>query len=118
MKFYNTKLRLIFLFSFCALLAGFTAVPIETEAVKHFLSEAMQNELTKTMLIFGLASWIHSSRVRKEIRENFTSLTSAINDVADAFKKDLEEQRKVTDNLISRVQTLEDKSQVTIINNN
>ena len=82
---------------------------MEIESAKHFLSEAMQSELTKTLFIFTVASWVHSSRVRKEIRENFASLTDAINSVAEAFKKDLEKQREITDNLSSRVKDLEDK---------
>ena len=82
---------------------------MEIESAKHFLSDAMQSELTKTLFIFTVASWVHSSRVRKEIRENFASLTSAINAVAEAFKKDLEKQREITDNLSSRVKDLEDK---------
>ncbi len=82
---------------------------MDIDSAKHFLSEAMQSELTKTLFIFTVASWVHSSRVRKEIRENFASLTDAINSVAEAFKKDLEKQREITDNLSSRVKNLEEK---------
>ena len=88
--------------------------PANIETLTSFMSKGMQSQFAQMSFAFTLAAWVHSGRVKKEIKSNFDGLTSAINAVADAFRKDLEAQSHVlqdTTNLlaatISRVEVLE-----------
>ena len=78
--------------------------------IKH-LSDASQNQFAKDCFIFSLAAAIHSGRVKREIRSTVdsvtTSLTSAIDRVAAAFREDLKNHSEKLDNLSSRVALLE-----------
>lgn len=94
----------------CAgLLVGFTQgiSPDQTEPLVKFFSEAAQNQITQAGFFFTMAAWLHSGRVKKEIRENFMALTISIDKVADAFREDLKAQGNRVDNLASRVSDLE-----------
>jgi len=79
----------------------------EIELVKEVLSESTKGELAKYGLLFIAASWIHSSRVKKEIKESFAGLTDAINNVAQSFSKDLKVHSERLDNMATRVGNLE-----------
>lgn len=87
-------------------LAGFNA-DIDHEAIKGFLGEAVGNQITQAGFFFTAAAWVHSSRVKKEIKANFASLTAAINNVAESFREDLKNHSERLDNLSMRVQTVE-----------
>lgn len=80
---------------------------ISQEALKHFLGEAAQNQITQAGFFFTLAAWLHSGRVKKEIKSNFASLTEAINNVAESLRQDLKNHSNRLDNLTSRVETVE-----------
>ncbi len=49
-----------------------------------FLSEAASHQVTQNLFYFALAAWIHSGRVRKEIR----FLTQSISDLGAALRQD------------------------------
>lgn len=108
-KFTRKDWNKVVLLSAAGLLTGFTAgkLEIEPELVKSFFSEAAQNQITQAGFFFTLAAWMHSTRVKKEIKLNFESLTTAINQLGEAFREDLKIQRDRIDNLAQRVQTLE-----------
>lgn len=94
--------------SVIGLIAGIsTDSPPDIEGIKTLFGDATQNELTKMAFLFTAAAWIHSTRVKKEIKENFTSLTTAINEVAAAFREDLKNQGNIVNNLTLRVTTIE-----------
>ena len=94
--------------SVIGLVAGVsTDSPPDIEGIKSLFGEATQNELTKLAFLFTAAAWIHSTRVKKEIKENFTSLTTAINEVATAFREDLKNQGLIVNNLALRITTVE-----------
>ena len=62
---------------------------IDPEGFVSHLSAAAANDVARYLVLFGVAAWIHSSRVKKEIRKSFESVTLAINNVADALRFDL-----------------------------
>lgn len=84
--------------------------PGHAEEVYSSLSTAAQSEITQAGFFFALAAWLHAGRVKKEIKLNFASLTTAINQVADAFRADLRAHGLKLDNLANRVQSLESKT--------
>lgn len=88
--------------------AGFT--PESADVVLKLFSEAAQSQIAQTGFFFTVAAWLHAGRVKKEIRENFASLTLAIDKVADAFREDLKVQGARLDNLALRVTSLEEKT--------
>lgn len=81
---------------------------INAEGLTNFFNEASKNQIAQAGFFFTCAAWIHSGRVKKEIKENFKSLTLAINQVAEAFKEDLKRHGDRLDNLSYRVKHLED----------
>lgn len=94
-------------------LVGFgtgVASPENADAVVKLLSETAQSQLAQAGFFFTIAAWLHSGRVKKEIRENFSALTQAIDNVANAFREDLKLQGARLDNLASRVSSLENKT--------
>lgn len=80
---------------------------INPEAIQNFLGEAASNQITQAGFFFSMAAWIHSGRVKKEIKSNFVGLTEAINNVADSLREDLKNHSNKLDNLDSRVKNLE-----------
>ena len=83
------------------------AIGIDPETIQTFLGEAAANEVTRAGLFFTLAAWIHAGRMKKEISSNFSSLTNAINNVAESLREDLKNHSDKLDNLNSRVTILE-----------
>lgn len=55
----------------------------------NMLSLAAQNEITRYGFLFAVAAFLHSGRVKKEIRENFVGLKNAIDGVSMALRDDL-----------------------------
>lgn len=92
------------------LIAGaFTgASPESIEPIMGVLSDAAKSQIAQAGFFFTLAAWIHSSRVKKEIKENFMALTVAIDNVANALREDLKNQGERIDNLDSRVKNIEE----------
>lgn len=91
------------------LTAGFIhgVSPETAEPVLKLFSETAQNQIAQAGFFFTVAAWLHSGRVKKEIRENFAALTVAIDKVAEAFREDLKAQGARLDNLTTRVTSLE-----------
>lgn len=94
---------------------GAGSVPLDPELVHKFFSETSQNQIAQAGFFFTIAAWLHSGRVKKEIKANFEALTTAIEKVADAFREDLQRHADRLDNISTRVTTLEEK--IIIIHN-
>lgn len=62
---------------------------LDLEIIKAFLGEAISSDVAHWMLGLAIASFIHSGRVKKEIREQFVQLTEAIKDLGSALRQDL-----------------------------
>lgn len=87
---------------------------IDPSHILTWVSEAASNQITQAGTYFLIAAWIHSGRVKKEIKSNFASLTAAIDNVSKTFQDDLKEHRdilmshgEILANLVPRVDTLE-----------
>ena len=98
------------------------ASPESVHSVIGFLSEAMQSRIAQYGVCFAIASFIHSGRVKKEIKNNmvaFTAaMTTAIDGVSHALREDLKKQTDTlkgvsdkVDNVSKRVEVLEGKQQ-------
>ena len=85
------------------------AMEIDHEVLTKLFGETMSNQITQLGICFTIAAWLHSGRVKKEIRANFSALTTAINNVAESLKEDLKAHSDKIDNLTTRVQKLEDR---------
>lgn len=73
--------------SFFAVLWG-----IDPTAFEGHLSATMAHDVTKFGLVFSLAAWIHSSRVKKEIASQTQNIVASIDNVAVALRDDLMKQ--------------------------
>lgn len=82
---------------------------IEPESIVNFLSQAANSQIAQFGFFFTLAAWMHSGRVKKEIKLNFIALTDAINNVALTLRRDLDLQKEILENHSLRIHTLEEK---------
>lgn len=89
---------------------------IDPEIIIGLLGEAFASDFMRSGAAFALAAWIHSARVRKEIRSQMEPLTQSIKDLGAALRQDLavlsERTGKVEEgltNLKDRVKTIETK---------
>ncbi len=58
---------------------------IDPVTFSEYLNLALQQEISRTLIAFSVAAWIHSGRVKKE----FKSVTEAINNLGSALRLDL-----------------------------
>lgn len=65
---------------------------LEPENLERILGHALSAQMIRDLAAFGLAALIHSSRVKKEIRAQFSHLTEAINSLSSALRQDLANQ--------------------------
>jgi hypothetical protein len=77
------------------------------------LSATLNHQISQFTIAFGIAAWIHSGRVKKEISNQMTQVIAAINNTALALRQDLQAQdKRITilevgiTNITSRVSTL------------
>lgn len=70
------------------------------------MSDAASAEFTRTCMYFGLAAFIHSRQVRKEIKAQFGELVAVL-------REDLEAQKSVLVGLTDRVVKIEKQLNVT-----
>ncbi len=54
---------------------------LDPDVIMKYLSATMASDLTRQIFLFSLAAWIHSGRVKKEIKSQFETLTDAIHGV-------------------------------------
>ncbi len=80
---------------------------IDLSTVQELFSQALSHQITQFTIAFGIASWMHSSRVRKEIRMQMESMVGAVDNVAKVLRADLDRQSKSVEQLTSRVEALE-----------
>ncbi len=60
---------------------------IDPNHLLTILGSALQAQVTQFGFAFSLAAWIHSGRVKKEIRSQFEGLTGAITSMGTALSK-------------------------------
>jgi len=96
-----------------SLAIGFTSAsalfmsPDLLKTVTDMFGVLSESQMAQFGLFFTMASFIHSGRVKKEIRSNFEGLTHAIEKVSAALREDLKQHGDRLDNLYGRVDRLE-----------
>ena len=87
--------------------AGLTGylMGIDPTHVINFFSDTAQSQIAQAGFFFTLASWLHSSRVKKEIKDNFSALTMAIQNLGGALRADL---NRMQETLVDHGERLED----------
>ncbi len=68
--------------------AGFL-YSLDPNTIVQHMSMVAQSQIAQTGFFFTLAAWLHAGRVKKEIKESFTSLTLALNDLSAALRQEL-----------------------------
>lgn len=89
--------------------AGIVALLMSMNPVMltEYLNEAAASKVAQFGFLFTLAAWLHSGRVKKEIKTQFEIITDAINNVAMALRQDLAAQTKRLDSLEDRLENIE-----------
>lgn len=89
---------------------------LDLEIIKSFLGEKISAEVAQWGIALIIASFIHSGRVKKEIRSQFEHLTGAIRELGSALRQDLNNHsdrigavEKNMSQLSERVESLESK---------
>lgn len=82
-------------------------VYLESNGILASVRELINAEVIKMTTAFLIAARMHRSWVRKDMEEQFTHITKAINNVADTVSRDLASHSKRIDDLSSRVENLE-----------
>lgn len=91
------------------LLSSSYGAEIKYDQIINVANDVFSSQMTQAGFFFTMAAWLHSGRVKKEIKDNFSSLTNAINNVAESFREDLKKHSERLDNLSVRVGSLEEK---------
>jgi hypothetical protein len=78
----------------------------DPEAFQGVLGEALSNQVSQFTMAFTIAAWVHSGRVKKEIRTQVGGIISSIDSVAQTLKQDLAAQGKRLDGVENTVKTL------------
>lgn len=92
-----------------AAVAMYLGINLSHEQVSTFMSEGANNQIVQAGFFFTIASWIHSGRVKKEIKNSFNSLTEAINNVASSLREDLKKHSEKIDNHTEVIHTLDSR---------
>lgn len=85
---YTSKKKIAAWFSFGAI--GTALVAVNPEGVLDFLNEALKHQVVSFTVAFSLAAWIHSGRVKKEIKNQFESLVTAITGLGEKLENRIE----------------------------
>ena len=114
-KFNKRVLVAVFFILFTSTIAY---ASIDPDAVMQLLSKTMSHQVTQFTISFTIAAWLHSSRVKTEIKNQFASVVSSIDGVTQALRQDLSAQAQRIGNiengmtrLATRVDNLESKKQ-------
>lgn len=62
---------------------------MDLDQILSVISPAMQSEAMKFGIAFTFAAWLHSGRVKKEIKASFSGLSQAITELGAALREDL-----------------------------
>ena len=83
---------------------------IDFETFKHTLNTILALDVASQIAIWttslGVAAWVHSGRVKKEIALQMSVLVTAINNLGEALRSDLQRQSQRIDFVSNEVGTL------------
>lgn len=66
----------------------------DPEYVSGLLNQALSHQVTQFTVAFTIAAWLHSGRVKKEIKNQLGSISVSIDGVAQTLRQDLQAQNK------------------------
>lgn len=78
----------------------------DPETVSRMLRGAWEHEFFRMTAAFTLAAWMHRNWVRKDMGEHFSTITAAINNVANKLSDDLQAHGQRIDKLENSVNGL------------
>lgn len=84
----------------------------DIELIGTLLGHAVQSQVAQFSFSFGLAAWIHSGRVKKEIAAQLSGIKDAVKDLSAALRQDLEKQSERIGKLEDRVGRIEPKQNI------
>jgi hypothetical protein len=76
------------------------------ETLRLILGEALGSQVAQFCLAFTIAAYIHSGRVKNEIKTQISFLVSALDNLGDALKQDLKSQHDRIENVETGVNKL------------
>ncbi len=82
---------------------------ISPEILQGWAQKTLSHQFTQMTLAFLAASWLHSGRVKKEIRSAFVGLTDAIDNVANKVTNELAGIKSEIKHLDDRMGVVENK---------
>lgn len=89
------------------------------DLLTDFISPIIEHDVTKWTLAFSIAAWLHSGRVKKEIKTQFVGIVDSINNLGVALRNDMNSQsdriinvEQGVNKLTDRVSLLENKDVV------
>lgn len=85
---------------------------MDTDTILSFLGEASRNQVVHSGFFFTLAALLHAKQVRKEIATQFSTISLALNNVADALKQDLVKHSERLDRVEKDVGTIKDSLKI------
>ncbi len=81
---------------------------LSPDVIQDWAQKAMSHQFTQMTIAFMAASWLHSGRVKKEIKQAFVGLTDAIDNVANKVTNELAGIKKEIHGLDERVVHIEE----------
>jgi hypothetical protein len=82
---------------------------LDLDTLKSVLGDVLSTEIAKFGIGFTIAAWLHAGRMKKEIRSQFSSLTSAIENLGLALRQDLKSQSERLEKAEGKVNQLVDR---------
>ncbi len=67
---------------------------IDLESIQTVVSAGLSHQVTQWITALGIAAWIHSGRVKKEIKAQMGAMVDAINSLGDTLRKDMAADRE------------------------
>ncbi len=65
---------------------------IDLSGIGNLLNAALAHQVTQFGIAFSIAAWIHSGRLKKEIKNQMGDVVAAVDNVASVLRQDLIEQ--------------------------
>ena len=82
---------------------------LDVDLIKQIAGTSFAQQFTIWTTSLGIASWIHSGRVKKEMASQLSSITLAINSLASALKEELASHSERLELVTKEVSILKDR---------
>lgn len=85
---------------------------LDPDHIATLFGSALQSQVTQFGIAFSMAAWIHSGRMKKEIANQLSGITAALNKLGEALRQDL----KIQSDRIEKVENGVNELKVRVIN--